>query len=51
MVRSKTADQGIPEKAHDKRKYREYLIRFTAVGYDLPCTGAVELEFNFFKQL
>lgn len=46
VVRIRTADQGIPEKARDKRKYRDHLIRFTAVGYDLPCTDAVELEFD-----
>lgn len=46
VIRIRSADQGIPEKARDKRKYRDHLIRFTAVGYDLPCTDAVELEFD-----
>ncbi len=46
VVRIRTTDQGVPEQARDKRKYRDHLIRFTAVGYDLPCTDAVELEFD-----
>ena len=46
VIRIKTADPGIPEKARDRRRYRDHLIRFTAVGYDLPCTDAVELEFD-----
>lgn len=46
VIRIRTADQGVPEQARDKRRYRDHLIRFTAVGYDLPCTDAVEMEFN-----
>ena len=40
----KTADTSIPEQARDKRRYKDHLIRFTAVGYELPFTDAVELE-------
>ena len=32
VIRIKTTDQGIPEKARDKRRYRDHLIRFTADG-------------------
>lgn len=46
VVRVRTADRGIPEGARDRRRYSDHLIRFTAVGYDLPCTDAVELEFD-----
>ena len=46
VIRVRTADRGIPEGARDKRRYSDHLIRFTAVGYDLPCTDAVELEFD-----
>ena len=46
VIRIKTTDQGIPEEARDKRRYRDHLIRFTAIGYDLPLTDAVELEFD-----
>lgn len=46
VIRIRTADRNIPEKARDRRRYSDHLIRFTAVGYDLPCTDAVELEFD-----
>ena len=46
VIRIKTEDRNVPQDARDKRKYRDHLIRFTAVGYDLPCTDAVELEFD-----
>ena len=39
-----TADTAIPEQARDKRRYKDHLIRFTAVGYEIPMTDAVELE-------
>ena len=46
VIRVRTADRGVPEDARDRRRYSDHLIRFTAVGYDLPCTDAVELEFD-----
>ncbi len=46
IVIVKTADTSIPEKARDKRRYRDHLIRFTAVGYEIPMTDAVELELD-----
>ena len=39
----KTSDQLVPEKARSSYHYRDHLIRFTAVGYDLPQTDAVEV--------
>lgn len=35
IVIVKTADTSIPEQARDKRRYKDHLIRFTAVGYDI----------------
>nr|WP_300815167.1 ATP-dependent RecD-like DNA helicase [uncultured Acetatifactor sp.] len=46
IVIVKTADTSIPEKARDKRRYKDHLIRFTAVGYEIPMTDAVELELD-----
>lgn len=46
IVIVKTADTSIPEKARDKRRYGDHLIRFTAVGYEIPMTDAVELELD-----
>lgn len=44
IVVVKTADTSIPEQARDKRRYKDHLIHFTAVGYEIPMTDAVELE-------
>ncbi len=33
IVIVKTADTSVPEQARDKRRYKDHLIRFTAVGY------------------
>ncbi len=44
IVSVKTADTSVPEQARDKRRYRDHLIRFTAVGYGIPLTEAVDLE-------
>lgn len=40
----KTDDQSIPAHARSDRRYPDHLIRFTAVGYDLPLTDAVDME-------
>ena len=40
----KTSDTSVPAQARDRRRYRDHLIRFTAVGYNIPMTDAVELE-------
>ena len=46
IVIVKTADTSVPEQARDKRRYKDHLIRFTAVGYEIPMTDAVELELD-----
>ena len=44
VLRMKTADIMIPEEARNPYKYSDHLIRFTAVGYDLPRTDTVKVE-------
>ena len=44
VLRLKTADPMIPEDARDKYKFSDHLIRFVAVGYDLPRTSAIKME-------
>lgn len=40
----KTADQSVPPGARSPYRFRDHLIHFTAVGYDLPKTDAVEVN-------
>ena len=42
----KTADKAISANARGKGRYSDHLIRFTAIGYELPRTDAVELELD-----
>lgn len=44
VVSMKTADQSIPVKARSPKRYKDHLIRFVAVGYEIPLTDAVEVE-------
>jgi len=44
IISVKTSDQNIPQQARSARRYKDHLIRFIAVGYDLPLTDTVELE-------
>ena len=44
VVNIKTSDKNIPEEARSTRRYKDHLIRFTAVGYEIPLTDTVELE-------
>lgn len=44
VVNIKTCDKNIPLEARSTRKYKDHLIRFTAVGYEIPLTDTVELE-------
>lgn len=44
VVSMKSSDTSIPEKARATRRYKDHLIRFIAVGYELPLTDVVELE-------
>ena len=43
IVRMKTADSSVPASARNNRFFPDHLIRFTAVGYEIPMTDAVEL--------
>ncbi len=40
----KTADPMVPEDARDKYRFSDHLIRFVAVGYDLPRTDKIKME-------
>lgn len=42
----KTSDQNVPREARQERRYPDHLIRFTAIGYELPRTDAVGLEID-----
>ena len=46
VLRLKTADDMIPADAKSPYRYSDHLIRFTAVGYDLPRTNAIQMELN-----
>ena len=46
IVSIKSDDKNIPLYARSAYKHRDHLIRFTAVGYDLPRTDAVKLELD-----
>lgn len=46
VVVLKTSDQNIPQQFRHSRRYPDHLIRFTAVGYEIPLTDAVELELD-----
>lgn len=39
----KTKDRSVPEGARDRYRHRDHLIHFSAVGYDLPQTDALEV--------
>lgn len=44
VLQLKTADMMVPQEARNPYKYRDHLLRFPAVGYDLPRTDAVKME-------
>ena len=44
IVIVKSSDQTIPENVRSLERNKDHLIRFIAVGYELPRTDAVELE-------
>ena len=46
VTRMKTADIMIPNDARAPFHFGDHLIRFTAVGYDLPQTDAIQMELN-----
>lgn len=43
IVRMKTKDEAVPKRARADRHFPDKMIRFTAVGYEIPMTDAVEL--------
>ena len=44
VLRLKTADLMVPEDARSPYSFSDHLIRFVAVGYDLPQTDAIKME-------
>ena len=44
IISVKTSDKTIPENVRSSVRQKDHLIRFIAVGYELPLTDAVELE-------
>lgn len=44
VLRMKTADIMVPQEARSPYKFSDHLIRFTAVGFELPRTDTVKLE-------
>ena len=46
VLRLKTADPMVPEEARDRYRFADHLIRFVAVGYDLPRTNAIKMELD-----
>lgn len=46
IMQMKTANEIIPAEAKRPYQYSDHLIRFTAVGYDLPRTNAIQMEID-----
>ena len=44
VLRLKTADIMLPQEARSPYHYHDHLIRFTAIGYDLPQTDTIKME-------
>ena len=44
VVQMKTADIMVPPDARSPYRFRDHLIRFSAVGYDLPQSDSVKLD-------
>ena len=44
VFRLKTADIMIPQDARSPYHFSDHLIRFTAIGYDLPQTAAIQMD-------
>ena len=43
VISVKTTDQSVPQQARSAFRHRDNLIRFTAVGYELPQTDRVSM--------
>ena len=46
VISVKTSDAAVPVEARSTYTHRDHLIRFTATGYRLPLTDAVEVSFD-----
>jgi len=46
VMRVKTADMMIPQEARSQYRFRDNLIRFVAVGYDLPQTDSIQIDLD-----
>ena len=46
VLRMKTEDSSVPTEARSPYRYRDHLIRFTAVGIELPQTDTVKIEMD-----
>lgn len=46
IISVKTSDPNIPEQARSAYNHRDNLIRFVAVGYELPLTSKVSMELD-----
>ena len=46
VIRVKSSDTGIPEGYRSPIRKKDHLIRFTAVGYSLPLTDAIQMELD-----
>ena len=46
VLRMKTADIMVPQEARTSYKFKDHLIRFVAVGYDLPRDDKVKIELD-----
>lgn len=44
IISVKTRDERVPQEMRSARRHRDNMIRFTAVGYELPRTDAVQLD-------
>ena len=46
VLRMKTEDTSVPVEARSTYRYHDHLIRFTAVGYEIPQTDTVKLNLD-----
>ncbi len=46
VIRMRTADTSVPSRARAQTVYPDHLIRFTAIGHELPLTDAVDYVFE-----
>mgnify|MGYP005767493845 FL=1 len=46
VLRMKTEDTSVPVEARSPYRYHDHLIRFTAVGYEIPQTDTVKLDLD-----